>query len=290
MNNNLEIKKVPFMGTELMAARDSDGQIWAGVRWMCDGIGLSKGQMQRERLKIQEDKILSKGERNLVLPTKGGNQEVLCLKLDFVPLWLAKISITPTMEAETPELAANLEQYQLKAKDVLAAAFLPVNAAPDIDALSPELRVLINLELQQKEQAKAIEAVNQKIDGIRDVVALSPNSWRPDARKLIARIAQQMGGSEYIRDVQAEIFKLVDERAGVSLETRLTNKRRRMADKGVCKSKRDKLNKVDVIADDKKLIEIYVAIVKEMAVKYGVTAETEDQAMLYADREGRIHG
>ena len=43
-----------------------------------------------------------------------------------------------------------------------------------------------------------------------------------------------------------------------------------MADEGVCKSKRDKLNRVDVIADDKKLIEIYVAIVKETAVKYGL--------------------
>ena len=45
--------------------------------------------------------------------------------LDYVPLWLAKIAITPRMERETPELAARLEQYQLKAKDVLAAAFLP---------------------------------------------------------------------------------------------------------------------------------------------------------------------
>jgi len=62
----------------------------------------------------------------------------------------------------------------------------------------------------------------------------------------------------------------VDERAGISLPTRLTNKRRRMADEGVCKSKRDKLTKVDIIADDKKAIEIYIAIVKEMAIKYGV--------------------
>ena len=125
MENKLEIKRVPFMGTELMAARDSDGQIWAGVRWMCDGIGLSKGQMQNERTRIRSDKVLSQGERKLVLPTKGGNQETLCLALDFVPLWLAKISITPAMKAETPDLAANLEQYQLRAKDVLAAAFLP---------------------------------------------------------------------------------------------------------------------------------------------------------------------
>lgn len=123
--NELEVRKVPFMGTELMAARDNDGQIWAGVRWMCDGIGFSEGQRKRQIANIQEDTVLSKGGSNLILPTKGGTQRTLCLKLDYVPLWLAKIAITPRMERETPELAARLEQYQLKAKDVLAAAFLP---------------------------------------------------------------------------------------------------------------------------------------------------------------------
>lgn len=138
-----------------------------------------------------------------------------------------------------------------------------------VQELSPELRLLINLEMRQKEQDRAIAEVNQRVDDIKDVVALNPQSWREEARKLIVRIAQSMGGNEFIRDVQAEIFALVDERAGVSLATRLTNKRRRMADEGVCKSKRDKLNKVDVIADDKKLIEIYLAVVKEMAVQRG---------------------
>ena len=282
MENELEIKRVPFMGAELMAARDTDGQIWAGVRWMCDGIGLSKGQMQNERTRIHNDKVLSQGERNLVLPTRGGNQETLCLKLDFVPLWLAKISITPSMEAETPELADRLEQYQLRAKDTLAEAFLPAAANPNFTSLSPELQMfnaifdsVAKTELKQKEQDKAIEAVNQKVDGIRDVVVLNPNSWREECRRLLAKVAQARGGGGAYQEVNAEVFQLVDERARVSLETRLTNKRRRMADEGVCKSKRDKLNKVDVIADDAKLIEIYIAIVKEMAVKYGVTIGKE---------------
>ena len=50
----------------------------------------------------------------------------------------------------------------------------------------------------------------------------------------------------------------------------MTNKRRRMADEGASKSARDKLAYVDVIAEDKKLIECFVAIVKEMAIKYGI--------------------
>ena len=143
-------------------------------------------------------------------------------------------------------------------------------AETNLSQLSPELRLLISLELQQKEQKAAIEDVNRRVDHIGEVISLSPNSWRSDARNLIIGIAHQMGGTEFIKEVQAEVFRLVDERGGVSLSVRLANKRRRMADEGVCKSKRDKVNKLDIIAEDKKLIEIYLAIVKEMAVKNGV--------------------
>ena len=124
--NELEVKRVPFMGADLMAAKDESGTIWAGVRWMCDGMGMSEGQRKRQIANIQTDHLLSKGGSNLILNGTGyGKREVLCLKLDFVPLWLAKINITPAMQAETSELAERLEAYQLKAKDVLAAAFLP---------------------------------------------------------------------------------------------------------------------------------------------------------------------
>ena len=43
-----------------------------------------------------------------------------------------------------------------------------------------------------------------------------------------------------------------------------------MALNGASKSKIDSLNHLDAIADDKKLIEGYIAIIKEMAIKYGV--------------------
>lgn len=136
--------------------------------------------------------------------------------------------------------------------------------------LSPQLQLLINIETQQREQQKAIENTNRRLDNIGEVIALDVHSWRKDAHHLISRIATSLGGFEHIKDVTSEIYRLVEERAGVSLGTRLTNKRNRMAGEGICKSKRDKLTKVDVIADDKKLIEIYIAIVKEMAVKNGV--------------------
>ncbi|OSB13756.1 hypothetical protein B2H85_03335 [Clostridium botulinum] len=149
----------------------------------------------------------------------------------------------------------------------------------EVNQLSPELQMFKQIfdsvakqQLEQKKLNEAVQETKEEVQAIRDVVKLDTTSWKEDSTKLINKIAQTFGGNEYIREVRREIYKLLDKRMGVNLEQRLTNKRRRMADEGVCKSKRDKLNKVSVIGDDKKLIEGYVSIVKEMAVKYGVKA------------------
>lgn len=123
--DELMIKEVDLLGDTIVAAQDKEGQVWAGVRWLCDGLGLSRGQMNNESIKIKGDLVLGQGARNMMLPTKGGKQEVLCLRHDFVPLWIAKITVTPAMKEHSPALVDKLVNYQLKAKDVLAAAFLP---------------------------------------------------------------------------------------------------------------------------------------------------------------------
>lgn len=122
--NGLLVKNVEFNGAMLRAAQ-VENIILVGVRWVCQGIGLSDGKVKSERKKIQEDLVLKQGTRFLPLGTGNSDSEVLCLMLDYLPLWLAKISITPTMKRENPELVNRLIEYQLKAKDVLAEAFLP---------------------------------------------------------------------------------------------------------------------------------------------------------------------
>ena len=140
----------------------------------------------------------------------------------------------------------------------------------DLSELSPQLQLLINMELKQKEFETAITENKQEIQDMRDVIRLDTTSWRKDTANLVNKIALNLGGFDHIKDVREESYKLLNQRMGVSLETRLTNKRRRMADEGVSKSRRDKLNYLDIIAEDKKLIEGYVAIIKEMAIKYNV--------------------
>ena len=141
----------------------------------------------------------------------------------------------------------------------------------DMSNLSPELQLMANLVNNMAKQELAQKQLETKIDNISDIVSLNTTDWRKDANALINRVVKVAGGTpEAHKDTRSAIFKEVDRRAGVQLETRLTNKRRRMADEGASKSKRDGLTKVDVISDDKKLVEIYVAVVKEFAIKYGV--------------------
>lgn len=123
---DLIVKNVDVMGDFIKAAKDADGNIWVGVRWICDALDMTEGQMKRQVKNIKKDMVFSKGGSNQIpLPTNSGIQEVFCIRNDFVPLWLAKIQITEKTKEERPEFAKKLMQYQLKAKDILADAFLP---------------------------------------------------------------------------------------------------------------------------------------------------------------------
>lgn len=134
--------------------------------------------------------------------------------------------------------------------------------------LSP-LEVLAAQAQALVEQERRLEGVEKGLDGMRDIIKLDTTSWRKDCQALMSRMSLATAGDySQIQALREESYKLLNARMGVDVRTRLTNKRNRMAGEGICKSKRDKLNVLDVIADDKKLIEGYVAIVKEMAIKY----------------------
>ena len=137
--------------------------------------------------------------------------------------------------------------------------------------LSPQLQLLINMEMKQKEHDQKLEELDNKVDSIKEVVALRPNSWRKESSNIINKIAQKLGGYEHIKLIREESYRSLEERMHVALNIRLANKKKTNALNGMCKSKLDKLNQLDVIADDPKLIEGYIAIIKEMAVKYGIS-------------------
>lgn len=139
------------------------------------------------------------------------------------------------------------------------------------DVLIKSLQEMKDMKLKIAQQDQIIENTNNRIDTIKEVVAIDNTAWRAETQNLLNKIAIRLGGtSQFFQQLRAESYDLLERRMGAKLDTRLTNKRRRMADEGVCKSKRDKLSRIDIIAEDKKLVEGYIAIVKEMAIKYGI--------------------
>lgn len=60
------------------------------------------------------------------------------------------------------------------------------------------------------------------------------------------------------------------ERYSIDVKRRRANLRARAAEEGMSKSNRDKITCVDAIAQDKKAIEAYLNLIKELAIKHGV--------------------
>lgn len=139
--NKLETKAVDFNGTQLMAAQDSEtGKIYVGVSWICNGLGFSKSQKDWQVGKIQSDTVLRMGCLLLQAGVLDSDNEALALELDFLPLWLAKIPVSQKLQKEQPEAAERLIEYQLKAKDVLASAFVQPEAEQSVFTISAKER------------------------------------------------------------------------------------------------------------------------------------------------------
>lgn len=268
--SKLIVKPVDFFGDSLIVVKDQTGKIYTGVSHICKGIGFSKSQKDTQVQNIQNDVVLNKGCLKFQAGVIDPHNDALAIELDFLPLWLAKISITPKMQEEQPGVTKKLVNYQLKAKDVLAQAFIHNKPTCIEDILISSLQEMKAIKGDVEAIKQANVETKEEIQGIREITGLSSIDWKDASKKLIVKIAHELGGNQFIQDVYKEVYSNLEKRVGCQLQIRLTNKRRRMADEGICKSKRDKLNKLDIIGEDKKILECFLAIVKELAIKYGV--------------------
>ena len=169
--NDLIVKNVDVMGDSIMAARDKDGVIWAGVSYFCNALGMKKWQKDKQIQKAQNDKTLKRGCSKFGAGVFDPNNETVALRLDFIPMWLAKITITDQMEKDHPELASKLLDYQLKAKDILAAAFLPKQTS--VPQTIPEQIQLLaqgNVELN-----KRVDEVQEEVDTVKNDIEILKN-------------------------------------------------------------------------------------------------------------------
>ncbi|ARK32176.1 Rha family transcriptional regulator [Halalkalibacter krulwichiae] len=136
------------------------------------------------------------------------------------------------------------------------------------------IAMLAQFNVDQERRLVAVEEqldkTSKKQDSITEILSLNPTEWRKKVTNLLNKIAQKLGGFEAYRNIRNQSYERLEDRARCDLSIRLKNKRSNMALEGASKSKIEKTNNLDVIAGDARLTEIYLAIVKEMAIEYDV--------------------
>lgn len=113
--------------------------------------------------------------------------------------------------------------------------------------------------MQLLKQEQAIKETRQEVAAIREVVVVRPDRVREWVDKVVSRIVAASGG-DYAR-IRTESYQLLNKRMGVNVYTRKANREAKVG---------HKIPTIDIVLSDKKLKEGYVAILKELAIHYGV--------------------
>lgn len=275
------LKNVEFDGALLRAAQ-VENIVWVGVRWVCLGLGLSRGQINRQIDNIQKDEILSRGCTKFDAGSFDENNETLALQLDYLPAWLFKISITPKMKADYPELVEKLIRYQLKAKDVLAQAFLPeISNAPErteIEELK-ELKCVVNgLAVQITDLYNNVSKMGNLLIDMREHKPVLTIEQKEKAKALeISYIWKQkmyekmdilieLGKFESRADIMKYIYKYMNRNYGIVWEQEIKD----YVDRN---NSVKKPSTIEAIYDNEMLRSIFDAVLSDMVGEVGEVRE-----------------
>ncbi len=213
----IEERDVDFYGdsiTALLVPSEPEPDIYVPLRPICDYLGLNwSGQLQR----LRRDDILGEALRFVcVMHTnpQGGDPNVLCLPLEYLPGWLFGI----TTSRIRPELQPKVTQYRRECFRVLWRAFQTdalaalgqreITHAPRSGGTANlvQIRELGLAVAQMAEQQLALEHRVSEHDGRLDRAA----TVIKEVQRKLTVVEDQMTPSTYITDGQAaEIANLV---------------------------------------------------------------------------------
>ncbi|MEK3995669.1 Rha family transcriptional regulator [Psychrobacillus sp. FSL K6-2365] len=140
-----------------------------------------------------------------------------------------------------------------------------------LEIMQMQIEQMVKQEQRLNEQDNRIGKIETEQQNITEIIGLSVVEWRKKVTNILNHIAKNNGGFQMYQDIRNESYKMLEERAKCKLSIRVTNKQKVMALNGVPKSTVNKVSKLDAISEDARLTEIYLAIVKELAIKYRVS-------------------
>lgn len=190
---NLIVKNVDVLGDSIMAAKGVDGHVYAGVSYFCNALGMTKGQKDRQVTNIRTDEVLKRGCLKLEAGVLDPNNETIALRIDFIPLWLAKINITEKTRQERPDFADKLLNYQIKAKDILANAFIEKKSTENPSTLQQQIQLVAQgtTELYEK-----VDTLTERMDKIELDLPILPIEAERITEAVRRKGVSSMGGKQ----------------------------------------------------------------------------------------------
>lgn len=232
-------RSVPFYGDEVVAVQHPDSTVYVLFAKLCENLGLTRSSQVR---RVQRHAVLSKGLVLLPIQTESGVQDIQCLRLDLLPLWLSGVHASRVK----PELQTKLVRYQEEAAVVLWQAFKPqilVEERAIVPADTPAIvqlqqiaemgHAIARMAEQQIELQRQQAALHQRMDSaakvIKDVqvrIAVLEDTLHPSAfiteaqatevsnqvKALAELLTGQAGGKNQYQGIFAELYR----RFGVS--------------------------------------------------------------------------
>lgn len=181
---------VNFYEDKITAIQEPSGEVYAVIKDILKNIGFDVYKVENQRKAWKNDLVVSKGCKILPTLTNGGNQNAFCLNRKYIPLALAKIAITPTMQREQPEIVEKLIRYQEECADVLYKHFsrnvLPVDTPLTREEMASYFMYMMNTfseytkVLDRRDQEREVylkstaELLNTTISELKNIKAVAP--------------------------------------------------------------------------------------------------------------------
>ena len=150
--------------------------------------------------------------------------------------------------------------------------------------ISPQLQVMINLELEQKRQkaeqerqARELETVKENQKAINQAMTRAPEvDFRTWVNTSLSMIAESDNypyiGSrqDRYRAVREESYERLGKKRPCRLKQRVESEKGRAAMAGASQTRINAINKLTIIENDKDLRPVYEAVIREMLIAYKV--------------------
>ena len=154
----IEVKEVTFNNSTLLAIKTDDGKVYASVNNFCNELGVDfSGQLQ----KLKKHRVLKKRIGDISIPTKGGMQDISCIEVKSIALWLATISPSKIKE----EMQERFEVFLERAEETLAKEFLgPQETKKEPEYILPKnFAEALRLLADTTEAKEKLEAENKEL-------------------------------------------------------------------------------------------------------------------------------